>query len=134
MKFWSTQTVVEPVDLDKRGRQPMPKGKTRKQIKAKKDREDAKQLKAFRDAVWLRETRRAWKLRDWFVPGKDTAWCQNCGAIVQRGHDHILTGEVHHRISRGNKPTRYDPDNGVLLCNHLVNNCHEKAERQLITV
>ena len=45
-----------------------------------------------------------------------------------------MTGEVHHRISRRHKATRYDPDNGVLLCNHLVNNCHEKAERGEITV
>lgn len=101
----------------------IPKGRTRKQIKAKKDREDAEQLKAFRDAVWERES----DCLGW-------AHCQSCGAAVYRGPLHILTGEVHHRIFRGNKATRYDPDNGVLLCNHLVNNCHEKAERKLITV
>lgn len=106
----------------------IPKGKTRKQVKARKDRADAKQLKAFRDAVWLREAEKTW-------PGllPIYALCQHSGEIVHRG-EQILTGEVHHRIFRGNKSTRYDPANGVLLCNHLVNNCHEKAERKLIQV
>lgn len=103
-----------------------PKGKTRKQLKARKDREDAKQLKAFRDAVWKRERVRCGSF------GGEWAHCQHCGEWVQRGF--LLTGEVHHRIYRGNKATRYDPDNGVLLCNHLINNCHERAERKLITV
>jgi len=106
----------------------MPKGKTRKQQKARKDREDAKQLKAFRDAVWSRENK---------IAGGDgtldVARCQACSAIVFRS-ERSLTGEVHHRISRRHKATRHDPDNGVLLCNHYVNNCHEKAERGVIAV
>ena len=130
MNFWKSQTVVEPVDLDKRGRQPMPKGKTRKQLKAQKDREDAKQLAEFRTAVWQREGAKYSVTADTQV---DAARCQHCGVFVRRGGDY-QTGEVHHRIYRGNKATRYDPENGVLLCNHLVNNCHEKAERKLITV
>lgn len=109
----------------------IPKGKTRTQIKARKDREDAKQLKAFRDAVWAREGAR-------YSPTADTqdnwARCQHCGYSVVRLRDGWMTGEVHHRIFRGNTATRYDPANGVLLCNHLVNNCHEKAERKLIDV
>ena len=32
----------------------IPKGKTVKQLKARKDREDEKQLREFRDAVWMR--------------------------------------------------------------------------------
>jgi hypothetical protein len=108
----------------------IPKGRTKKQVKARKDREDAKQLKAFRDAVWHRE-----ELKQAYV-GSTYQWalCQYCYEVVRRGHGVFLTGEVHHRISRRHKATRYDPDNGVLLCNHLVNNCHEKAERGLITV
>ena len=101
----------------------IPKGPTVKQQKAKKDREDAKQLKAFRDAVWLREA----DCLGW-------ACCQWCGAAVYRGPLHIFTGEVHHRISRRHKATRYDPDNGVLLCNFLVNGCHERVERGEIEV
>ena len=106
-----------------------PKGKTRKAIKAKHDREDAAKLKAFRDAVWARERQKTWPEGE---PGLTGAKCQHCGAFVYRSV--VLTGEVHHRISRRHKATRYDPDNGVLLCNHLVNNCHAKAEAGLITV
>ena len=110
----------------------VPKGRTRKQLKARKDREDAKQLKVFRDAVWLRESQLLMnKNPNWI--SINVAACQHCGHLVQRMPD-LLTGEVHHRISRRHKATRYDPDNGVLLCNHLVNNCHEKAERGDIKV
>lgn len=107
------------------------KGRTRRAVKLRKAREDQRKLKAFRDAVWARENLIAggFGLGDAMV-----AWCQSCGRVVNRGPRFILTGEVHHRIFRGNKATRYDPNNGVLLCNHLVNNCHEKAERKLIQV
>ena len=91
---------------------PVPKGKTRKQLKARKDREDAKALKAFRDAVWLRECVEGWRM---------TAGCQRCGRIVVRGSDY-RPGEVHHIIGRRAKATRYDPANGVLLCR----DCHRK--------
>ena len=110
------------------------KGPTRKKSKARKDRADVKALKAFRDAVWRREHKKAWLLRDWYLPGENEAYCQHCHAIVRRGPGVVMTGEVHHRISRRHKATRYDPDNGVLLCNHLVNNCHEKGERGEIEV
>lgn len=123
---------------------PAPKGKTRKQVKARKDRADAKQLKAFRDAVWKRESDKMDAALDGrWEPGfrfnDDIAsWqfaiCQFCGASVHRGRDVNLTGEVHHRISRRHKATRYDPMNGVLLCNFLIHGCHEKAERGEITV
>jgi HNH endonuclease len=103
---------------------PVPKGKTRKQLKARKDREDAKLLKRFRDDVWAREAT--------CDPIFGWANCEHCGAHVSR--EPVMTGEVHHRISRRHKATRYDPDNGVLLCNHLVNGCHERAERGEIEV
>lgn len=106
----------------------VPKGKTRKQLKAKRDREDAKQIKAFRDAVWRREAAKVGN--EEFA---DVAECQYCLDWVHRWPD-SLTGEVHHRIGRRHKSTRYDPDNGVLLCNFLVNNCHAKAEAGLIQV
>lgn len=113
----------------------IPKGRTRKQIKARKNREDAKQLKAFRDACWKRE---ADKMFGWTMVDPEyvarVGRCQNCDSFVHRYEDAPMTGEVHHRIYRGNKATRYDPNNGVLLCNHLVNNCHERAERKLIQV
>lgn len=106
---------------------PVPKGKTRKQQKAKRDREDANQLKAFRDAVWRREED-AMIGYEAHVPNivQAMARCQNCGAIVRRGPGIILTGEVHHRIGRRHKATRYDPDNGILLCR----GCHNDAHRR----
>lgn len=109
---------------------PLGKGKTVKQLRAKAKREDAKQLARFRDAVWVRE----------FDPLRFSSVdvqhgrCQHCSYPVHRGRTVRLTGEVHHRISRRHKATRYDPDNGVLLCNFLVNGCHEKAERGEIQV
>ncbi len=109
---------------------PVPKGKTRKQVKAKRDREDAKALKHFRNLVWSREAEKNGS----FAPGNYYACCQQCGRLVTRHPLCILTGEVHHRIGRRNKATRYDPANGVLLCNVLVNDCHRKAQEHLITV
>ncbi len=111
----------------------IPKGNTVKQHRAKAKREDVKQLKAFRDAVWLREELKL--LGDLRADGRaEIGLCFACLVIVQRFEYRPMTGEVHHRISRRHKATRYDPQNGVLLCNHLVNNCHEKAERGEITV
>jgi len=109
----------------------IPVGKTRKQLKAKKDRADAKALQAFRMAVWIREgVRFAYAYREGYKMGR----CAHCGAPVTCRDDQPQTGEVHHRIGRRHKATRYDPANGVLLCNHLVNNCHAKAEAGLIDV
>jgi hypothetical protein len=113
---------------------PVPKGKTRRQIKRRKDREDAKRLRHFRNLVWLRECERTGNFAGNPI---QYAQCQHCHALVMRGsllEDAPLTGEVHHRISRRHKAMRYDPDNGVLLCNHLVNNCHEKAQHGEIDV
>jgi len=101
-----------------------PKGKTRKQVKAKRDRADAKALKQFRDAVWKREGVENYCEGD----SRELGRCQKCHRIVGRGGGDVMTGEVHHRIGRRHKAHRYDPDNGVLLCNHLVNNCHARAE------
>ena len=113
---------------------PVPKGKTQKQVRAKARRKDAKQLREFRDAVWKHE----WEgLYGETLPVgcvARVALCQHCHDVVSRLDDWPLTGEVHHRLSRRHKASRYNPDNGVLLCNHLVNNCHEKAERGLIDV
>lgn len=106
----------------------IPKGRTTKQLRDKAKRDDAKQLRAFRVAVWMRESRKV----DNFELA-DIARCEHCGTWVHRWPGD-LTGEVHHRISRRHKATRYDPANGVLLCNHLVNNCHDKAERGEIQV
>ncbi len=105
---------------------PAPKGKTRKQLKARKDREDAKRLKVFRDDVWSREAT--------CDPIFGWAKCEHCGVTVSRYRSEPLTGEVHHRIGRRNKATRYDPDNGVLLCNARLNDCHGKAQRGEIQV
>ncbi len=107
---------------------PVPKGKTRTQVKAKRDREDAKALRHFRDRVWDREAENG--------AGEANVYarCQHCGTLVTRGF--LLTGEVHHRIprSRCTPEQRTDPSNGVLLCNHLINNCHDKAQRGVIQV
>jgi hypothetical protein len=103
----------------------VPKGKTRKQITARKQRNDAKGLKAFRDAVWARESARLSREDE----SREWARCQHCARFVMQadGHRH---GEVHHRIGRRAKATRYDPANGVLLCH----DCHGKAQRHEITV
>jgi hypothetical protein len=103
----------------------IPKGKTRKQLKARKDREDAKQLKAFRDYVWNRE---GLKYDGTVSTEWNVARCQDCGAVVVR-NPNMMSGEVHHIRSRRHAETRYDPNNGRLLCNHLVNNCHAKVTK-----
>lgn len=103
----------------------IPKGKTRKQLKARKDREDAKQLKAFQDEVWRRERHLTFPDSE---PETTGARCQNCGRFVYRSFEPF--GEVHHRISRRHKATRYDPANGVLLCH----NCHVEVTEKRITV
>ncbi len=102
--------------------QPVPKPEQRKRTKARKDRADAKGLKAFRDAVWARG-RICWHA------GRELARCERCRHVVTRGDDGPMTGDVHHRIGRRDKAHRYDPSNGVLLCNHLVNDCHGKVQR-----
>jgi len=96
----------------------VPKGKTRKQLKAQKDREDAKQFKVFRDAVWDRERRRL-GLDDSF------ALCQGCGELVSPSLGSLF-GQVHHVVSRRHKATRIDPDNGRLLCRKCHNNAHRR--------
>lgn len=84
----------------------IPKPEPRKTTKARKSRVDAKALKAFRDAVWHRAM-------TWVGYERNYARCKLCGGIVYR--DKEPRGEVHHRISRRHKGTRYDPANGVIL-------------------
>ncbi len=111
---------------------PAPKGKTRKQLKSRKDREDAKQLKAFRDSCWERERLKAAAETYSGIPR-----CQNCRAVVHRGESSlsIWHGEIHHRIGRRAKASRYDPDNGVLLCaGPGTKDCHGQAHRKAIQV
>lgn len=104
---------------------PIPKPEPRRVAKARKDREDAKQLKAFRDAVWERE-----HAKEPTATQGAYARCQHCRQWVWRESSAplFLQGEVHHRIGRANKATRYDPDNGVLLCHQD----HGKAQRHEI--
>jgi septal ring factor EnvC (AmiA/AmiB activator) len=103
-----------------------PKPEARKRAKARAKREDAKRLKAFRDAVWARESAR------WTAPD-GLAKCQRCGTWVKRATDAWVRGEVHHRIGRRQKTTRYDPRNGVLLCASLgSNDCHGRIQRKEI--
>lgn len=110
-----------------------PKPEPRKRTKARKDRMDAKRLEAFRDAVWLREEK---KFFGGGVVPAYLALCQYCFRLVCRDEDFETSGEVHHRIprSRCTREQRYDPTNGVLLCNHFVNDCHRKAQEHLIDV
>ena len=65
----------------------VPKGKTRKQLKARKDREDAKQLKAFRDAVWKREET---ALMGYASSDPSVGHCQSCGVTVTRSYLMVL--------------------------------------------
>lgn len=105
----------------------IPKPTPRKKVKARKGRADAKALRAFRDAVWARE---AVGFSEFFGV---IARCQWCGCVVSRGQEG-RTADVHHRIGRRDKAHRYDPDNGVLLCNHPRHDCHGKAQRHEIEV
>jgi len=91
---------------------PVPKGKTRKQVRAKAKREDAKQLKAFRDACWDLVTLR----------GCLVAVCAECRCDVYRDREPF--GYVHHIISRRHKATRTDPRNGEILCRKCHNERH----------
>ena len=94
----------------------VPKGKTRKQLKAKRDRADAYALKIWRDAVWRRERPPLW--------AEGLARCQECQRTVNRHGDRCLFGHVHHIVSRRHKATRYDPKNGKLLCRACHNAMH----------
>ncbi len=90
---------------------PLPKPEPRKRVKARKQREDAKRLQAFRDAVWAREQHGVY-------PDQWGA-CQRCGGFVIRTSSLDWNrGEVHHIIprSRCTKADRYNPANGTLVC------------------
>lgn len=102
------------------------KGVSRKRLKARKDRADAKQLKAFRQAVWQREREK----NGIDASGADEwAYCQRCGIpALRHTADMHQMGHVHHYRSRRHKGTRYDPNNGVLLCAA----CHDLVHRKLI--
>jgi len=96
-----------------------PKGKTKKALKAKRDRADAQQLKAMQDAVWKRECDK--------LPfmSLDGAKCQDCGKWVYRdAFDAWCRGHVHHVVSRRHKATRYSVRNGRLLCRACHNRTH----------
>ena len=97
-----------------------PKGKTRAQLKAKRDREDAKQLKAFQDGVWNREA----TLSNGGNITPQVARCQQCGDLVVRVIGSPRFGHVHHNISRRHKATRYSISNGQLLCRSCHNSVH----------
>ncbi len=108
---------------------PVPKPEPMKRTEARKDREDAKRLKAFRLAVWAREQDKLpWNEAD---PVKDWARCQHCNRAVWIDAGPYF-GEVHHRIPRSicTSAQRYDPANGVLLCR----TCHQAAQEHRITI
>lgn len=110
--------------------QTFPKPEARTRTKARKARQDAKQLRAFRQVVWARE-------RAKLSLDSAGAYCQYCGLMVvepSSGIGGCVFGEVHHRIGRRAKASRYDPDNGVLLCGVFGNNCHGRAQRHEIDV
>ena len=111
----------------------IPKPEPRKRTKARKDREDATKLAEFCDGVWAREQAKYFRADCQIGPRCNVARCQHCDAVVVRSPESV-TGDVHHRIGRRSKATRYDPLNGVLLCNHRVNDCHRRAQEGLITV
>ena len=96
----------------------VPKGKTRKQLKTKRDRADAKGLNAWRDAAWKAQ------------PGGDDIdqWgrCAECDRIVyrRRPFTHANIGQVHHIISRRHLATRTDPSNAEILCRGCHNARH----------
>ena len=94
-----------------------PKPKTNRQLKAKRDREDAKALRQFQDAVWAKALSNGlWGY----------AFCADCDAAVSRDGIYKPLGHVHHLISRRHKATRHDPENGILLCRA----CHNKRHRR----
>lgn len=96
---------------------------TLKQVKAKTQRDDANALAMQRRLVWAREERRCG-----IDVGSGIACCQKCGRPVYRVG--FPQGEVHHIVGRRAKATRYDPDNGVLLCQ----TCHRSVTEHRITL
>lgn len=89
-----------------------PKPEPLAKSRARKRREDAAGLAQFRTAVWHRE-----RLKVAHFDVGLAARCQHCDIwVVPHGSPYGVTGSVHHRIGRRAKATRYDPANGVLLC------------------
>lgn len=124
-----TLADILPDEEDARRLRSNEKPEPLKRVRARKRRDDAKQLKAFRDAVWLRS-----QTREYLATGWATGRCAHCKERVWP--DVEPRGEVHHRIPRSvcTKAQRYDPDNGVLLCGAALNDCHGKAQRHEIDV
>ena len=93
-----------------------PKPSARLKDKLAHAREDAKQLQAFRQAVWTR----------------DKGQCRVCGRMVIKTLSLVPNrGEVHHLRGRNVTPEdRYNVKKARLLC--AV--CHGKAQRHEITV
>lgn len=82
-------------------RRATPKGELRVLTKAKAQKDDKKQLDAFKAAVWKR----------------DEGKCRVCGKKVKKTLAlDPKRGEVHHLVSRAAKHLRHDPRNGVLVC------------------
>lgn len=98
-----------------RPRMACPKGETRLEQKAAKQKNDYYRMKTFLQAVWTR----------------DEGKCRFCGRKVKRSLE--LTperGEVHHIASRGDFAVRYDARNGILLCaTH-----HQAVERHQLVI
>lgn len=101
------------------------KPEPRKKTRARKKRADAKGLTNFREAVWAREIAKTPELN----VGMDEQWarCQRCHiSVTDAAWADFWRGHVHHIVRRGIKATRYDPNNGELLCPR----CHRKAHQQ----
>ena len=97
-----------------------PKGKTRKQLRARAKRADTKALKDFVEAVWARE-----HAKIEFDDAPTFARCQDCGAWINRSTV-SMGGHVHHVVSRRHKASRTDPANGRLLCRACHNRAHQR--------
>lgn len=100
--------TLADIEAMRRGK-PQPKGPRQVETKDADRALDKKLLDLFRQRVWLR----------------DKGICRKCGAKVLKTL--ALTakrGEVNHVAGRDDKAVRYDPRNGILLCNSP---CHEQV-------
>jgi hypothetical protein len=100
-------TLAE-MDAQLRGK-PQLKGASRVEMKDDDRAIDKEKLDKFKQVVWLRDKGR----------------CRKCGVKVLK----TLTltakrGEVNHVAGRSDRAVRYDPRNGILLCNSP---CHEQV-------
>lgn len=105
---------------------------TRRQQKARQQRQDAKARKACVEAVWTRA-----RMKDGWLPDSEYAQCEQCGDIVWRDGVLYFSGHVHEKRARSLGGNPHDPDQCELLCYSCHFNgpsgAHRRSEPQLVS-